>query len=57
MKALVLATLMFCYNSGGCEQKQVKVEQKVCSLGVIEAAFPDGGEWHSGTVRVKCQTS
>lgn len=54
MKALVLATFVFCFNDGNCSEKQVQVEQKVCSIGTIQAKFSHNGEWKDGTIKVKC---
>jgi hypothetical protein len=56
MKSLVMATLIFCFNTGECSQKQVQIESKVCSIGKVDAQFrhPQTGEWAPGTATVRC---
>lgn len=51
---LILVTLIFCFNTGECSQKQVQIEPKVCSLGTLQAKFPHNGQWKDGTATVKC---
>ena len=54
MKSLVLATFIFCFNTGECSQKQVQIDPRVCAIGKVQAKFPSNGEWKDGTATVKC---
>jgi hypothetical protein len=54
MKELVFAVISICLHTGECETHQLKVEPKVCKLGVTQAQVPLNGEWKEATVKFKC---
>lgn len=54
MKTLVVATFLFCFNTGECMQKQVQIDPKICHVGKLHAKIPDNGEWKDGTISIKC---
>lgn len=54
MKELIFCVISVCLTSGECETHQLKVEQKVCKLGTVQAQVPHGGEWKEATVTFKC---
>lgn len=53
MKELILATVFMCMGSN-CEEHQVRVEERACSIGTIRAKVPLNGEWVDGKIGVKC---
>ena len=54
MKTFVMATLLMCLNSGPCEQKQVQIESRACSIGTLEAKVPNDGVFEDAKIHVKC---
>ena len=57
MKTFVMATLLMCLNSGPCEQKQVQIESRACSIGSLDAKVPQDGEFVDAKIHVKCHKS
>ena len=57
MKTFVMATLLMCLNSGPCEQKQVQIESRACTIGSLDAKVPMNGEYEDAKIHVKCHKS
>lgn len=53
MKELVLATIFMCMGNN-CEEHQVKIEERACSISTIHAQIPFNGEWQEGKIGIKC---
>lgn len=53
IKELVFATVFMCIGSN-CEQHQVRIEEKACHMGTVQAQIPNNGEWQEGKIGIKC---
>lgn len=57
MKTFVMATILICLNSGPCDQKQLMIENRACSIGTLDAKVPQDGEFVDAKIHVKCHKS
>jgi hypothetical protein len=53
MKELIFATVFMCIGSN-CEQHQVRIEERACHMGTVNAQIPMNGEWQEGKIGIKC---